>query len=107
MGLPPVPKDLRLALSSNGESLGLTSGNFKMILEADGLQLYHLGLDPGEREAMPWEGLLPEALTRQALLSQMLLNPRFARDAAPASGDAASPLDETTRRHLQALGYLD
>lgn len=107
MGLPPVPGGLKLALSSNGESFGLTSGNFKMILEADGLQLYHLGVDPGEREGMPWEGTLPEALTRQALLSQMLLNPRFDRDAAPAEGATGLHLDETTRRHLQALGYLD
>jgi len=107
MGLPSTPGDLRLALSSNGDSFGLTSGNFKMILEKDGLRLYHLGLDPGEREGMPWKGLLPEALTRQALLGQMLLSPDFGRAAAPEEGGSASTLDETTRRHLQALGYLD
>jgi len=107
VGVPPAWKDLGLALGTHGESFSLTSGRFKLILEENGLHLYNLDLDPGERSALPWQGLLPEALTRQALLHQLVHRSPVVDGGEPAARSELPTSDELTREQLRALGYID
>jgi len=106
-GAPPRPQRLGLALSANGEALGLTSGRFKLIQAADGLRIYHRGTDPGEQQGRPFAGLLPESLARQTLLQHLVQSP------PPTPGDETEPsaqqltTDTATRDQLRMLGYVE
>jgi arylsulfatase len=105
-GAPAGPEDLGLALSSQGEVIGLRAGAFKLIQDGDGLRVFHRPTDPGETRGRPWEDRLPETVARQSLLRQLVQDPppQTADDASSTgkpSGDAA------TREQLRALGYID
>ena len=83
----------------------LRLGDLKLIHDAGRVEseLYDLAVDPGERDDLAWH----RADLHRDLLEQLRrLQAESARRLEALGGAADATLDDETRRHLQALGYL-